>query len=63
MTTTKVAALLKRSVSNVRARAIEHGIGEAVHDRLRVYSPADVAKLRRIFAERKNGRPRKSLLE
>lgn len=56
-TTTEAAARLGVSPQIVRLRARKNGIGRVVNARLRLFSDADLARLRAVA--RPPGRPRK----
>lgn len=58
LTTAQVADELHRPHSTVRNVAAAHGIGTLVNQRLRTFTRADVARLKRVFDGRKMGRPK-----
>ena len=57
-TPAQVAAKLNRPQRTIAHVAAEHNIGTKVSQRLRLYTERDVAKLRKVLAKRKPGRPR-----
>lgn len=58
LTPADVAKLLERPPRTIAHIAAEHDIGTKVNQRLRLYTERDVAKLRKVMAGRKVGRPR-----
>lgn len=58
LTTTQVAAKLKRPARTIAHVANEHGIGITPTSRLRLFSDDDVKRLRQVLKDRKRGRPK-----
>lgn len=54
-----VAGLLQRSGSTVRHVAVEHQIGTLVNPRMRLFSDADIERLKQVMHDSR-GRPPKS---